>query len=233
MKELRLIIVSMPCLLALFFAANVFAHDFDAGQPGRSAADSSASKPALAVIGMSNEVENEDWRDARVGMGLRAILSQLFFDSGYFLLLEEKPEIRQKLNALATGIWALQGEHDFKEALHQAGELGADFVVYGRVTYFGTPKTRVSFGPMHVRRNAVVINVEATLEDLKTGRKIKEKGQGESATTAGSAIFNYREDRVELDKTNVGNATKKALSEAVGKILKEFKKKYATIQEAQ
>jgi hypothetical protein len=174
---------------------------------------------------MSNEVENEDWRDARVGMGLRTILAQMFFDSGYFLMLEEKSEIRQKLNELATGIWALQqSDHDFKQELHRAGELGADFAVYGRVSYFGTPKTRV---PMHVRRNAVVINVEVTLENLKTGKKIKEKGEGKSATIAGSAIFHYREDRVELDKTNVGNATQKALSEAAAKILREFKKKYA------
>lgn len=223
----RLLIGSAPCLLIFLIAPQTFAHDFEAERHGRSAIDSSSLKPALAIIGMSNEVENEDWRDARVGMGLRTILSQLFFDSGYFLMLEEKPEIRQNLNELATGIWALQqSDHDFKQEIHRAGELGADFAVYGRVSYFGTPKTRVSFGPMHVRRNAVVINVEVTLEDLKTGRKIKEKGQGESATTAGSAIFNYREDRIELDKTNVGNATQKALSEAVAKILKEFRKKY-------
>jgi hypothetical protein len=29
-----------------------------------------------------------------------------------------------------------------------------------------------------------------------------------------------------MDKTNIGNATKKALGEAVAKIIKEFKRKY-------
>jgi phosphoribosylaminoimidazole-succinocarboxamide synthase len=77
-----------------------------------------------------------------------------------------------------------------------------------------------------VSRHAVVIKVEVVFEDIRTGKSLKAKGEGESATTAGSAIFEFREDRVEMDKTNVGNATKKALGEAVAKIIKEFKKKY-------
>jgi hypothetical protein len=195
------------------------------GGPG--ALDSTASLRRLAVIAVANEIKNEDWRDARVGMGLRTILSQLFFDSGYFALLEEKPEIRQKLNELAAGIWSLhKNDYDFREEVKTTGELGADCVVYGKVYYFGKPQTRGSLGPIHVSRHAVVIKVEVVFEDIRTGKSLKAKGEGESATTAGSAIFEFREDRVEMDKTNVGNATKKALGEAVAKIIKEFKKKY-------
>jgi curli biogenesis system outer membrane secretion channel CsgG len=221
--------VGLTTLLLVFLTAPAAKACLSARADATGAIDSTSSKRALAVIAMSNEIENADWRDARVGMGLRVILSQLFFDSGYFSLLEEKPEIRQKLNELAAGIWALnKNDYDFAEEINKTAELGADFVVYGKVYYFGKPKTKGSLGPIHVSRNAVVIKVEVTFQDLKTGRIIKAKGEGESATTAGSAVFEFREDRVEMDKTNIGNATKKALDEAVEKIIKEFKKKYGS-----
>jgi hypothetical protein len=183
--------------------------------------------PVIAVIGMSNEVENEEWKDARVGMGLRIILSQLFFESGHFWMMEEKKEIKEKLNELSTGIWAMnQEDYDFEDDIKEIAQFEPDFVAYGKVYYFGRPRSRASFGPVHMNKNSVKIKVEVALKDMKRGKTIKEKGEGKSSTTAGSAIFQYREDNVELDKTNVGNATKDALAEAVEKIMKEYEKKY-------
>ena len=186
-----------------------------------------AASPALAVIGMSNEVKNEAWRDARVGLGLRIILSQLFFDQGSFTLLEEKAGMRARLNELGQGIWALnEVGHDFQEDIVNLKEFEPRFVVYGRVFYFGRPRSRASLGPVHLNRNSVIIKVEVTLEDLQTGKKLVGNGRGISSTTAGSAVFSYREDNIELDKTNVGNATKKALGDAVARVMKQYKRKY-------
>ncbi|MFC2089037.1 hypothetical protein ACFLSX_05485, partial [Calditrichota bacterium] len=171
----------------------------------------SSSLPTLAVIGMSNEIRNEDWRDERVGLGLKIILSQLFYESGYFTMLEEKPEIRQKLNKMVSGIWTLnQEDYNFENDAKSIKEFGADFVAYGKVYYYGKPRMRVSLGPLHMRKNSVIIKVEITLEDLKSGKTISERGEGQSKTTANSALFKFREDHVDLDKTNIGNATKKA-----------------------
>ena len=189
--------------------------------------DDKSTGRTIVIIGLSNEVKNKEWQDNRIGMGLRVVLSQLFFESGEFAMLEEKPEIRKKLNDFAHDIWALnKSGYNFKKDIENTKDLGADFIAYGKIFYFGKPKSKFSFGPMHLNRNSVVIKVEVTLEDLKTGKKIKEKGKGVSTTTASSALFQFREDNVELDKTNIGNATKDALSGAVVKVLKKFRKKY-------
>ena len=183
--------------------------------------------PTIAVIGMSNEVENEEWQDERVGLGLRVILSQLFFDSGEFNMLEEKSDIRKKLNEFASAIWTMnEKDYDFNQTIDSLAIFDADFAAYGRVIYFGKPRSKMSFGPMHMNKRTVIIKVEVILEDLATGKKIKENEEGKSSTKAGSVLFQFREDNVEWDKTNIGNAIQKALNKAVEKVMKKYKKEY-------
>ncbi|OGC05374.1 hypothetical protein A2V82_05955 [candidate division KSB1 bacterium RBG_16_48_16] len=204
-------------LLSLFIAPPAFCGLQEESQP----ATTNGQKPTLAVIGMANQVEDENWRDARVGLGLRNVLAELFFDTGRFTLIEEKPDIRRRLDKFSQGLWQLGNNADFERIIERIGVLDADFIAYGKVTYFGKPKTKLSFGPMHIQRNAVVIEVDVTLMDLKSGKAYRQEGDGLSRTVVGSALFQFREDHVELDQTNVGNAVREALEEAVNKIVKE------------
>jgi hypothetical protein len=203
--------------LLLFLAHAAFCALQEENQP----ITTNAQKPTLAVIGMANQVEDENWRDARVGLGLRNVLAELFFDTGRFSLIEEKPEIRRRLDKFSEGLWQLGKSADMDRIVERIGILESDFVAYGKVTYFGKPKTKLSFGPMHMQRNAVVIEVLVTLLNLQSGKTYQEEGKGVSRTVVGSTLFQFREDHVELDKTNVGNAVREALEEAVGKITKE------------
>ncbi len=185
-----------------------------------------ASLPAidsLVVIGLTNEVKDASWRDARVGMGLRNVLAELFFDTGRFVLLEDQPEIQQRLGALAEAAWALEAKkYDFRSEVDSVRTLASGYVAYGRVFYFGRPRSKVSFGPIHAHSRTVLIRVEVTLEEVKTGERIRERGEGKAKTVAKTAIFSFREQAVELDKTNVGTATRRALREAVEKVMETF-----------
>lgn len=185
-----------------------------------------ASPPAidsLVVIGLTNEVKDASWRDARVGMGLRNVLAELFFDTGRFVLLEDQPEIQQRLGALAEAAWALEAKkYDFRSEVDSVRTLASGYVAYGRVFYFGRPRSKVSFGPIHAHSQTVLIRVEVTLEEVKTGERIRERGEGKAKTVAKTAIFSFREQAVELDKTNVGTATRRALHEAVEKVMETF-----------
>ncbi len=185
-----------------------------------------ASPPAidsLVVIGLTNEVKDASWRDARVGMGLRNVLAELFFDTGRFVLLEDQPEIQQRLGALAEAAWALEAKkYDFRSEVDSVRTLASGYVAYGRVFYFGRPRSKVSFGPIHAHSRTVLIRVEVTLEEVKTGERIRERGEGKAKTVAKTAIFSFREQAVELDKTNVGTATRRALREAVEKVMETF-----------
>jgi hypothetical protein len=99
-------------------------------------------------------------------------------------------------------------------------------MAYGRVVSFKTPSQSVSFGPMHSRTKFTEIKVEIVLRDLKSEAEFTAEGKGKAKTTSKSVVFEYREDRDEInfDKTTVGEATKEAVAEAVTKLLKEYNK---------
>jgi len=180
--------------------------------------------PTLIVVGLANDVKHEAWRDMRVGLGLRVILSQLFFDTNRFSLREEKPEMRKHLDTLSTTLWmGGQQEKGLYELLRTRWGKGSDYAAYGRVVFFGRPRSRSSMGPLHANKRSVEIHVEVTLLNLKTGKRIKKKGKGRSATSASSVIFEFRESQLTLDKTHIGNATRSALSNAVEKVMKAYR----------
>lgn len=202
----------------------IFALIWYVAMPVSAAQQVQRNDSVLIVVGLANEVEHEAWRDARVGLGLRVMLSQLFFDTGRFALREEKAEMRQRLDELSAALWmGSEREKGLHETLRQRWGDGADYAAYGRVTFFGKPRSRSSVGPMHAQKRSVEIHVEVTLLNLKTGKRIEKKGKGRSATSANSVIFEFRERHLAPDKTNIGNATKAALANAVKKVMKALR----------
>ncbi|MDX1546275.1 MAG: hypothetical protein R3247_04770 [Rhodothermales bacterium] len=182
-------------------------------------------RPALAVVGLASEVRDDAWDDARVGLGLRNVLAELFYEAGAFTLLEDRPEVMRRLDAMAERAWALDdADSAFRDAADSLRAFAPDFVAYGRVLYFGRPRSRASLGPLHANTQTVEIRVEVTLEEAAAGTRYTKKGVGKTRTRARSAIFTYREDAVELDKTAVGTATREALQEAVARVMKAYAK---------
>jgi hypothetical protein len=57
-----------------------------------------------------------------------------------------------------------------------------------------------------------------------TVKKWVATGEGKSTTTASSVLFTYQDDKVNLDETNIGNALKEAITNAVDKIVKDLDK---------
>ncbi|MBN1129850.1 MAG: hypothetical protein JXA71_12735 [Chitinispirillaceae bacterium] len=184
-------------------------------------------KPACAVIGFVNQVKHKEWKDARVGMGVRAMLSQAVAETGLFVLLEEKAEIKERLEEIARNAWA-SGKDDepFESAAAELRQKGARFIASGRVFYFGKPRTRASVGPAHLARDEVVIKLEVELYDEARGKSITAVGSGKAKTTAASGLFTYHGENLDADASMVGTATKKAIDDAVADIVKKYRKKY-------
>ena len=184
-------------------------------------------KKTLIVVGVTNEIKDERWEDRRIGFGVTNLIAGSFFDSGKFTLIEEKEEIRDQLKNVREKLWMLSGEAvQLQEAVAAAGQTSAEMMAYGRVVSFKTPTQRVSVGPFHSREKITEIKVEVILRDLKSDKTFAEEGKGKAKTTSKSVIFEYREDRdeVNFDKTTVGEATKQAVVEAVNKVVKEYDK---------
>lgn len=184
-------------------------------------------KPLCAVLGFLNEIENQEWRDARVGMGVRAMLSQALFESRCFALLEEKEEIKGRLRTFAQNAWLGEnGAATIDSAAMEMKNAGAHFVASGRVYYFGRPRTRASVGPAHFSSNEVEIKIEVTLASIKDGKKIKAIGTGKAATTALAGLFTFHDENLDADKSMAGTATRKAIDNAVAEVIKKYRKAY-------
>ena len=182
-----------------------------------------AQKPSLAVLGVVNQIEDEAWRDARVGMGVRAVLVELMSESDQFTLLEERVEIRERLQTLSEGVWKLSEDESPADAAAKDLEvLRPDYFLFGRVVYFGRPRSQASIGFFHRNVRTTQIEVEVTLADRRTQKQIKRRGKGNSRTAANSAVFAFNERGVDFDKSNVGIATREALEDAVDRILEEL-----------
>ena len=182
-----------------------------------------AQKPSLAVLGVVNQIEDEAWRDARVGMGVRAVLVDLMSESERFTLLEERVEIRERLQTLSEDVWKLsEDESPVDAAATELDVLKPDYFLFGRVVYFGRPRSQASIGFFHRNVRTTLIEVEVTLADRRTQKQIKRRGKGNSRTAANSAVFAFNERGVDFDKSNVGIATREALEDAVDRILEEL-----------
>ena len=182
------------------------------------------SKPTIAVIGVTNELESEEWRDARVGFGLHNILSQYLMDTDKFILLEEKSEVRDQMSTMREYLWQIGTEDSVANSTRRAIDLGADVVAYAKVIHFGTPQTKISFGPVHRRRQTTEIKIAVTLTDYIRHKTFVGTGKGQSRRKAQSAIFEFRRDVVLFDETSVGKATREAMKKAVEEAVEKYLK---------
>jgi curli biogenesis system outer membrane secretion channel CsgG len=187
-----------------------------------------AQKPACAVIGFVNQVEDREWHDGRVGMGVRAMLSQSLSATGLFTLLEEKEEIKGLLEEVSKSAWTggKTGFSSIDSASIKMRQAGAGFVSFGKVYYYGKPRSKASVGPAHFESDEVEIKIEVTLKNTANGKIITAVGNGKAVTTAASGIFTFHGENLDADASMVGTATRKAIDAAVKEIAKKYRKAY-------
>lgn len=181
-------------------------------------------KPSCAVIGFVNQVEDKEWQDGRVGMGVRSMLAQALFATGLFSLLEEKPAIKEKIEEAAKASWLDKSGLD--SAVSLGRQAGAKFIASGKVFHYGKPRTRASVGPAHFASDEVEIKIEVTLTNALDNTAITAVGSGKAKTTASTGLFTYHGENLDADASMVGAATRKAIDEAVAGIAKKFRKSY-------
>ena len=208
------------CLLSIFSTALLLLTCIT-----NSGVSRSTSGNNLIVVGVINELNDQRWKDYRIGFGIRTLIAQTLFNTNKFNMIEEKTEIKEKIIDLSRGIWENSKKHyNFSEDQFIIKTLEADYIAYGRIYYFGKPQTSISVGVMHRRVEETVIKVEITIENVHLGKQISSKGIGKAKTTANSILFTIREDYVVFDETSIGIATKNAVEDAVNKLIKKLSK---------
>jgi len=183
------------------------------------------TKPSLVITAITKHVADKRWNDGRIGFGLQQILSELMYDSGEFELKESSQELVDQRKAVVSALWSSDESRNDTEDSILTTESNVEYVLYGKVVYFGAPKSSFSFGPVKSNKKTYKIKVELVLKHQTTGEELVAEGEGSSTTTISSALFQFYENKLEWDKTNIGNATKDALAQAVSTLLREFSKK--------
>ena len=186
------------------------------------------SKPTCAVLGFVNQVDNSEWQDARVGMGVRALLAQSLSETDLFSLVEEKPAMKARIEEIAKSTW-LNEKSAADKATAEMKNAGAEFIACGKIFHFGKPRKRASFGPAHFARDEVEIKIEVTLSPLNGKKKITAIGTGMAATTAVTGLFTFHDENLDADKSMVGIATRKAIDDAVKEVALRYRKEYKIV----
>lgn len=175
--------------------------------------------PRLAVIGVDTQVKCEEWRDFRIGLGIRPMLTDALFATGLFRLVEEKPEIRKKLGLEEETCWLAGLPSSPEELSRIASSYGADVVAYATVKSYKDPSSSWNLGPWSQRTDLAQLEVKACLYDSRTKQFVCSTGQGSAKFVAGGAFVEYRDDGRLSTKSLVGEASEKAVDDAVGRLL--------------
>jgi hypothetical protein len=164
-------------------------------------------KKRLAVIGVKNEIQHDEWDNQLIGYGISQLLLQRLFDTGHFVPVENNPEIIKEINRLISMQWQGQAKFYDHEDVHRiAQEIGSEAVAYAKIKKLDKKRKRGFFGPFSAAKTNVVVEVEVYLKEMDTPIKIS-NGIGESATKSTGIVFQIRDDKIYFDQTSVGRAT--------------------------
>lgn len=178
-------------------------------------------RPTALAVGLESAVEDEAWRDRRLGMGLRGRLAQMLADCGAFVTLEER-ELAPSVAEAVDGYWLRERPEDGAaageaglDALHDA--TGAEWIGHGRLEAVGVTRDRVG-GIAGGRRWAYRATVRLCLRRRGEASLCRE-GTGRSVTRVMSAGVQYRGDEVAFDQAGPAQAVDRALVDAFDRLM--------------
>ena len=175
----------------------------------------------LAVIGVSNRVKDDRWKDLRVGFGLKGMLIESLSDSGRFRLMEEKPEIRERLGLTVENVWPKGVVYSQERLAEIAESLEADLLVYATVKSFNNPSSNTSIGFVSRKTTTAKLRVEVCLYERHTQELICKTGKGGAKFVADGILVQYQDDGQLSTQSLIGKASKQAIDDAVARLIPE------------
>ena len=147
------------------------------------------------------------------------MLTRLLSNTGLFRMVEEKPEIRDKLGLSTPGTWNLEGNDSQEELKAIADGLGVDLLAYASVISYGLHQDRFQGGPFARMREVARVEIEVCLYE-EEGRKLTcRRGEGSAVKSANSLLVVYEDDGRLSAKCLIGEASKKAVHAALDQLL--------------
>lgn len=176
----------------------------------------------LAVIGVNNETSSEEFNNLLIARGIANLVAQSLYDTGRYQPVEEKPEIRGRINDLVRLHLEMSPEitGDTGNIEEIKKELNCQTVAWAVIKDLKKSRKRSSFGPFSTAKTTITITVEIFLQ--QNDKQIQScTGQGQGVTKAQGVIFQVRDDQIAFDETTAGQAVQQAVKEAAGKLAAE------------
>jgi curli biogenesis system outer membrane secretion channel CsgG len=175
------------------------------------------TSPTIFVLGLESEVEKEPWQDLRLGHGIRGRLTQMFAESGAFIVVEEKA-LAADLEQAVGGYWLRERKGAERADLAVLQQLtGVEWVAHGRLVQVRVTRDRV-IGVFSGRRWKYQVKVELCLRN-RVGAGLCQEGQGVSSTHTWGAVVEYQGEEVAFDQEGPANAVELALVHAFNQLM--------------
>lgn len=174
----------------------------------------------LVVAEVVDETGNEKWRNHLIALGIADLLATELYDTGRYMPVEANSEILEMLRDFLKERWIHSQSENMPEkplADEQIYEkTGCDAIASAVVKKFSTRRIS-SIGLLAASKTTIEVELELTLKE-KSGQVMSARGKGAAETRALGVLFQIRNDKIYFDETTVGQATKKAVQDAVAKL---------------
>ena len=183
----------------------------------------SRAKPSIVVAGVRSEVRDPKFRDKQIGFGIDAYIAEELGKADLFRFFEEDAAIVERIKTVQEKVWMLRDEFQKADLVRISTEVKTDIFAYGRVVRMKERRVRTFAGPANVMKKIGEVRIEVSLYFRETGEVLSATGTGKSSKGLWGFIAQGRPEALDFDDYMVGQASKEAVTEAVKKLIKQYK----------
>lgn len=163
----------------------------------------------FVVTKVKNLTNKPGWEDHLIAYGIRNIVNDELYQSGKYVPVEDDPEMLSRIDNFIAHNWNSVSE--LKEPA-----IKYDTRVRVFVKSFKTSRVR-SIGLFSAAKTTLKVGVRIEIEE-KDQPVIALKGTGKGVTKSLGVLFEIRQDKVHFNETSVGQATQKAIEDALANL---------------
>jgi hypothetical protein len=179
-----------------------------------------AAPKRLLVAEIVDNTGKKEWRNQLIALGIAGLLANELYESGRYAPVETDADALAMIREHLKDRWMHSQQEDLPEMPLSEEELykraDCDAIAKAVVKKFSTRRIS-SIGLFSASRTTVEVEVEITVKE-KEGQSLSASGKGTAETKSVGVLFQIRNDKVFFDETTVGQATRKAVHDAVAKL---------------
>jgi len=172
------------------------------------------AKYRFKVIDIQDQTGKKAWEDNLVAYGIKSIVSDELYKTGKYIPVDDNLAITKRTKEMTTTNREKKEHAAYKSFFTDRSDCDALITVI--VRKFKIKRCR-SIGIFAAAKTTVEVVVGIKIKH-RDGHTITLQGSGKGVTKSLGVLFQIRDDKVYFNKTTVGQATLKAIHNAIFKI---------------